>query len=156
MNKDGVERNWRTYFVDMKYRPERPPRFPPDAGRELIVKFLTGGDDLRGGRDNVGVRLVLRSGRALDYPNVNGGRRWLDNTENSASLPLPAGVTVADIRAVRLFTNFRGGTGGDNWNLPRLTIDARDGAGRRALFDRDGMPLVRFTGDHPAHEFPIE
>ena len=99
VNKDGVERNWRTYFVDMKYRPERPPRFPPDAGRELIVKFLTGGDDLRGGRDNVGVRLVLRSGRALDYPNVNGGRRWLDNTENSASLPLPAGVTVADIRA---------------------------------------------------------
>ena len=43
---------WRTYFVDTKYTPQSPPTIS-SSPNEIILTFVTGNDDLRGGNDNV-------------------------------------------------------------------------------------------------------
>jgi hypothetical protein len=123
------------------------------SNSELILTFVTGGDDLRGGRDNVHVLLLLRSGTPLRFDNVNGGKRWPDRSSRTASLPLPDTVRFEDIEGVRLETTFAGGVGGDNWNLDGLTVTARVGSVTRKLFDQQGSPLFRFTGNQRVREF---
>ncbi len=51
---------WRAYFVNQKYRPSVPPAIAHTSS-ELLVEFVTGNDDLRGGNDNVNIVLLLRS-----------------------------------------------------------------------------------------------
>jgi hypothetical protein len=59
--REGGSETWRTYFVDEAYKTQFPPEvrsedFPTDGlVYELILDFFTGGDDLRGGNDNVDV-----------------------------------------------------------------------------------------------------
>jgi hypothetical protein len=47
----------------------------PDKAGQLILRFVTGDDDLRGGNDNLDVFLVLRDGKMLRFDNVNQSRR---------------------------------------------------------------------------------
>lgn len=142
---------WRSYFVDSHYQPKRPPAIPaPLAGaggmiRELVVHCTTGGDDLRGGNDNVHLTLKLRGGAPIQMTNINLRRRWLSNYTESARVILPRPVRQADIVAVDLTTTFGGGIGGDNWNLDRVVVEAYVDTGRAVIVRRDA--LVRFTGD---------
>jgi hypothetical protein len=125
------------------------------ASNELLLQFLTGGDDLRGGNDNVNVQLLLQPGTALRFDNVNGRKRWADHSSQTVILPLPDTIRFDDMKGVRLETTFGGGMGGDNWNLDRLTVSARIGGTTRQLFDQRGDPLFRFTGDQRVREFPF-
>ena len=125
------------------------------ASNELILQFMTGGDDLRGGNDNVHVSLLLQSGTPLRFDNVNGRKRWPDHSSHTVNLPLPDTVRFEDIKGVRLETTFSGGLGGDNWNLERLTVSARIGGVTQQLFDQSGAPLFRFTGERRVREFPF-
>lgn len=92
------------------------------AARELVALFVTGSDDLRGGNDNVHLVLLLRNGRTHRYENVNGRRKWENGASVTVRLPLPEGVTYAQISGVRVETTFSGGMGGDNWNLQWLNV----------------------------------
>lgn len=139
------DQRWRTYFLNEAYSVRRPP-VVTQAPRELVVRMLTGGDDLRGGNDNVHVHVLLRNGRSLRFDNVNNLRRWINNSEHTVSLPLPDGVVPADVRGIRLETTFGGGIGGDNWNLDHVVVDSRDESGGRRMFFKQGAPLHRFTG----------
>ena len=114
---------------------------------------MTGGDDLRGGNDNVRVSLLLQSGTPLRFDNVNGRNRWPDHSSHTVKLPLPDTVRFEDIKGVRLETTFTGGGGSDNWNLDRLTVTARIGGVTRQLYDQSGAPLFRFTGDQRMRAF---
>lgn len=143
---------WRTYFTDMKYKRSAPPVIS-DQPDELIVTFKTGGDDLRGGNDNVHFVLLKKNGEQVRYDNINSLKRWVDWSIQSCSRPLPKGLQVSDIAGFQLETTFSGGWGGDNWNLDKITVETRTKSGRRVLFEKQGSPLARFTGNHKIQKF---
>jgi hypothetical protein len=148
----GRRHRWRTYFVNEHYSRRQPPRIV-QAPRELLLQLATGGDDLRGGNDNLHVHVLLRDGRTLRFDNVNQRRRWVNNSRHTVALPLPEGVAPGLVRGVRLETTFGGGMGGDNWNLDAIIVSGRDDAGDQELFRADAAPLFRFTGDARTREF---
>jgi hypothetical protein len=120
---------------------------------ELTVEFRTGGDDLRGGNDNVDIWLLLRTGTHLRFENVNDLRQWPNNSRRLVVRDLPSTITFADILGVRLEVTASGGGGGDNWNLDGLSVRAQLNGETRRLFSRSGTPLFRFTGDQRARDF---
>lgn len=150
--KETPGRCWRSYFVDLKYARSMPPTITA-APNELIVQFGTGGDDLRGGNDNVHLSLLLRTGTPLRFTNVNGRKRWINNSSQTVSLPLPATVRAEDIAGVLLETTFGGGVGSDNWNLDSLMVKSRIGTTVHTILTQSGRPLVRFTGNQRTKEF---
>ncbi|WP_198140879.1 hypothetical protein [Nitrosospira sp. NpAV] len=152
---ERMDKKWLAYFVDKKYVPKIPPVIDA-AHAELVVKFKTGGDDLRGGNDNVHVAVLFRDGTTIDFPNVNKGRRWIDHSRQDVGLDLPASTQFNDVIGIRLDTTFGGGAFGDNWNLERLTVEMRVGNVSRVRFHQAGTPdspLQRFTGDFKRREF---
>ena len=124
----------------------------PAQQNALIVEFGTGGDDLRGGNDNVNLIVLLRGRSPIPFNNVNRGKRWGNNSIHTVSLPLPSNLKFGDIIGVRLETTFRGGYNGDNWNLNRLVVTVRIGD-RDQQYQADGNPLFRFTGDNRVYDF---
>jgi hypothetical protein len=141
---------WMTYFVDRKYRPTQPPLIasPPPSSEgmvnEILLELRTGGDDLRGGNDNVHATINFRDGSSETAPNINGLARWINNYTQTVPIALRRAVPVADLKSVVLTTTFGGGPFGDNWNLDALRVIA---AGRE-LYNRRGAPLCRFTGEN--------
>jgi hypothetical protein len=147
---------WRTYFVDLKYRAQRPSvPATPAPQNEVWAMFKTGGDDLRGGNDNVHLILLTRDGRQIRFENVNDRQRWMNESWNEVARPLPDNLRPGDIVGVRLETTFGGGLGGDNWNLDHLRVSLRFGrdADWRTVVDVEGKPLFRLTGDQRVREF---
>lgn len=143
---------WRAYFTDLKYGRSTPPTITT-VPSEVVATFRTGGDDLRGGNDNVHLVLLLRSGATLRFDNVNNGNRWADNSIQPISRPLAANIQAADIVGVRIETTFSGGFNGENWNLDELTIVARINGTSTTILYKRGAPLMRFTGDARTKEF---
>lgn len=154
----------RTYFVDKKYSPKTPPDIstlaanePDGSIRNIYVTFRTGGDDLRGGNDNVHVTVNYRDGSSQTFNNVNGGARWVDNYDESVHLLLNRAVRKSDILSFTLTTTFGGGIAGDNWNLDWFHVgNGGDieivcaNCQKEAVF-----PLVRFTGDRRTFTIPV-
>jgi hypothetical protein len=144
-----------------KAGPSTLPVVPDKAG-QLILTFATGGDDLRGGNDNLDVFLVLRDGKMLRFDNVNQSRRWGNNSLQVVTLPLPPSLTFDDLVALRLETHATGGIAGDNWNLDHLIVQLRFGRDSdwQTVFDKKGdkkgEPLFRFTGNQRVREFRWE
>jgi hypothetical protein len=113
---------------------------PANAVRELEFIFKTGNDDLRGGDDDVGVTINFADGSTQTAPNLNQGQRWADESTHGVSVLLNRMVPVNQIKSVTVFTTFKGGTNGDNWNMDSVDIRA------------DGHPVTtygfhRFSAD---------
>ena len=151
--EEDTDMKWRTYFVDKKYRPKSPPAYTPTSypkdGKvhELIVKFHTGGDDLRGGNDNLNVAINFFNGTQQVVNNVNQGYRWIDDFYQFISIPLNHPVRASEIQNIVLTTTFRGGVSGDNWNMDGLVIRAKGGGSLdQRIYEKHGSPLFRFTG----------
>ena len=146
---------WRTYFVDNKYSPNQPPviqSLPYNEAdghiRHLYATFATGGDDLRGGNDNVSLTINYKDGTNQTFNNVNLGARWIDNYEETVPLILNRTISKSDIASFTISTNFGGGIGGDNWNLDKFFVS---NGGNIIIVcanceESDRMPMVRFTG----------
>jgi hypothetical protein len=147
---DNTSCQWHTYFVNKKYNMVTPPpvntkgiMMPP--GNEFLLEITTGGDDLRGGNDNVSVIIKLKGGKPEQkFANINKGARWINNYTETIPLTLATGIKKEDIESITLLTSFGGGIGGDNWNLDRILVKM-DGA---VIAQQSGKPLVRFTGDN--------
>lgn len=117
---------------------------PVQNATQVRLRIRTGGDDLRGGNDNVfaSVRVARRWRREVQLN--RGGERWADNTSHDVMIPI--GTTpVSDIEAIRLRTTFGGGTGGDNWNMDSIQVDWRGMGGVGGALGTHGFK--RFTGD---------
>lgn len=143
---------WRAYFTDMKYSRSTPPNVPNNPS-EIVATFRTGGDDLRGGNDNVHLVLLLRSGATVRFDNVNNGKRWADGSTQTISRPLASNIRAEDIAGVRIETTFSGGWNGDNWNMDGLKIVAKANGVSSTILSQSGAPLMRFTGDARSREF---
>ena len=144
---DGKPFCWRSYFVQQNYRMTNPPNIPARQN-ELIMHVTTGGDDLRGGGDNLNVKIMRRSGPPITATNVNLSKRWIDYSENIIGVTLPPGLNRGDITSVELGTAFRGGFDGDNWNVNKLVIKQIANGAEVANCTREGAPLVRLTGSY--------
>jgi len=133
-------------------KPLRKKRSKPSIrGERLAFQITTGGDDLRGGKDNLNLTITFKNGKRQTLKNANRGRRWKDNSTNTVSLRL--NQPVKNVKAVEFRTTFRGGMGGDNWNMKRLQVLNLDS--RKSLYKRSGKPLKRFTGDKKSFRFKL-
>lgn len=162
--QEGGDKKYRTYFVDKKYSVSKPPRianghFPNDGlVHELVLAFATGGDDLRGGNDNVNVLINLMDGRQENHRNINLGARWINDYTNNAEVVLDRPVAFDQITNLVVSTTFTGGIAGDNWNMNSLDVHTW-GAG---FFNKvKSVSGMRFTGENkvltvPLHEVVAE
>jgi len=152
---------WLTYFVDNKYRASTPPNVAEAAVvndgkiRQLRFEIMTGGDDLRGGNDNLNI-LVNYAGKPSQlFKNVNNSRRWIDNYRQTFELTLNQAVSKNDFTSIVLKTNFSGGFGSENWKMDRLVISAIVNDNSQVLFNKSGKPLYRFTGQNKSYSANI-
>ncbi len=116
---------------------------------ELLLKIGTGGDDLRGGNDNVNVTVNYQDGTSLVVNNINKGNNWGNNTTKFVTIPLRRYVPVNQLKNIVLKTTFGGGIGGDNWNMEYLVVTAKGGGINQVIYQQmDHHPLVRFDGNN--------
>lgn len=118
----------------------------PAAGQvsQLNFEIRTGGDDLRGGNDNLNIQVHFADGRTQLETNVNRAAKWDNNSTHSITISLNRPVAPDQIRSVTLITTSTGGSGGDNWNMDSLRITAV-GSGINRVIGTSGSN--RFTGD---------
>ncbi len=148
----GKQRCWRSYFVQQNYGRATPPPIP-DNPVELELEFRTGGDDLRGGNDNLMIIVDLSDGRIIKTANVNRSKRWMSGSQNFIAVSLPNDVRAGGIREVTLATSFGGGVDGDNWNLDGFIAYLKVGGAKVQACNGGGAPLVRFTASTREYKF---
>jgi hypothetical protein len=95
----------------------------PDQVRMLQFLFKTGNDDLRGGNDNLSIT-IFADGLTQGKANVNQGQRWADGSTHEVTFVLERPVTIQQIHQIYLETTFKGGSGGDNWNMDSVQVIA--------------------------------
>ena len=140
---------WQTYFVNKNYHAVTPPattaisKKVPGMVSEILLEITTGGDDLRGGNDNVSVIVRIKGKPEQKFPNINRSARWIGNYTETVSLKLTTPVKKEDIQNIFFATTFGGGIGGDNWNMDRVKVMVNGG---EVIAEKSGTPLNRFTG----------
>ncbi|RZL48738.1 MAG: hypothetical protein EOP00_08470 [Pedobacter sp.] len=137
-----------------------PDIYPRAAATNPLVKIetLTGGDDLRGGNDNLNVliRLKIRPVRNIAINNINGGQKWGNFTEKSFTKTITAApFTFDDIEDIVLRHTGGGGMGADNWYLDKLKISLTIEGETRVLVDQVDAPIHYFKGDSRSKTFQI-
>jgi hypothetical protein len=111
---------------------------------KLQLTIVTGGDDLRGGNDNLNALLHFRDGEQQFVPNINGGNHWDNGTTHVVTLNLDRAIAPEDIVRLDLEATFSGGVGGDNWDMMSLNGEAIGDGLRKLIFM---AWFKRFTGD---------
>lgn len=151
---DNRGEKWRAYFVDQHYQPQAPPAIPnsnyPKDGLvyELVLKCVTGSDDMRGGNDNLDLVVHLMDGTQQVHPNINLGKHWLSSDdppydEEYAEVVLSPPLCRYQIQYLELKTTFSGGAGGDNWDMKSLTVYVLGGGFYQQVAETSSK---RFTG----------
>ncbi|HEX9223897.1 MAG TPA: hypothetical protein VF860_11235 [Candidatus Acidoferrales bacterium] len=126
---DGDTNTWRTYFVDKNYHAQAPPNigtpnYPNDGlAHELLLRFATGSDDMRGGNDNLDLTINIFDGSQQHFPAVNLRARWVSNYTQFARIVLNPPVPQAQIKDLTLSDTFGGGISGDNWDMSKLDVN---------------------------------
>jgi hypothetical protein len=138
---------------------------PPPAEATVVVnpvikiETLTGGDDLRGGNDNLNVliRLKIRPVRNITLSNINNRQSWGNFTEHTVNRSISAPpFTFDDIEDIVLrHTGGAFGQGIDNWYLDKLKITLTIAGETRVLIDQVSAPIHYFKGDSRSKTFQI-
>jgi hypothetical protein len=131
----------KTYSAPLTYNPSGDGK-----ARELIIEIVTGGDDLRGGNDNVNLTVLYKDGSKQVFNNLNRGTGLGGGSYAVYTVFLSKAVPVTEIKEMVMNTTFGGGLSGDNWNLQELRICARGGGFVKEIYKERGTPLKRFTG----------
>jgi hypothetical protein len=118
----------------------------------LLYTFRTGGDNLRGGNDNVNATIVFSNGQTQRVENLNNSAEWHDQTTTSVAIDLNRAAAPSEIVRIDLDTTFGGGIGGDNWNMDCVAVRAV-GNGLDQFIARSGFK--RFTGDDRSLSVPV-
>jgi len=141
----------------------------PCAVTQIRLRIVTGGDDLRGGKDNLNIQILFAGGRAPQVAlNVNKSQNWPNNSTNTVDIPLNQPVPPNQILGFRLIHIADGGfnfnslpsvltpaapweipqafLSPDNWDMSLLQVAAiGNGVGARIA----GHGFNRFTGSNP-------
>jgi|GEM_PF-3922710 len=134
---------------------------------QLRLKFGTGGDDLRGGQDNLNIIVYFTTGGYQVARNVNQSNNWPNNSVNVVYIPLSHPVPPGEIRALRLvhvsdgsfnlsvgslltpaapFLIAKAFQSPDNWNMNYVRVAA---IGNGVVAQIAGHRFHRFTGSNP-------
>ncbi len=143
-NRDAIG-SWETF---------RMVRVHPHDGlvHELDLTVRLGADDLRGGTDNLDLRLDLVDGSRRHAPNLNAGRRWEGGHGPRAYVQLDPPLARDSIQAITLTATVGGGLAGDNIDIERVLIEARvDGQLEQVAL---GGP-ARLTAAAPSLTIPV-
>lgn len=125
---------------------------PATAGtgpvQAVRIRVKTGGDDLR---DRAWFSVLDASGTAVipEFPS-SGVSGWGNGSTHEViqGFSPTSYAELADLKELRIRTNFGGGIGGDNWNIDEVTFEfQRPGSSTwEVLRQFSGAPLVRLTG----------
>lgn len=121
---------------------------PDNKVHELLLEIGTGGDDLRGGNDNVNVTINYGDGSPQTVNNINKSNNWGNNSVKYVTIPLTRYVPLNQLNNLVLKTTFGVGMGGDNWNLQYLRVTAKGGGIDQQIYFNQNNPLVRFDGNN--------
>ncbi|MBS1919413.1 MAG: hypothetical protein JST17_04080 [Bacteroidetes bacterium] len=121
---------------------------PDNKVHELLLEVGTGGDDLRGGNDNVNVTVNFKNGTSQTVNNINKSNNWGNNSVKYVTISLARFVPLDQLKNIVLKTTFGGGIGGDNWNMQYLRVTAKGGGINQEIYFDQRNPLVRFDGNN--------
>ncbi|MFC3192710.1 hypothetical protein ACFODZ_00520 [Marinicella sediminis] len=158
---DDREKRWQSYFVDKKYRRHSPPtieenRVHTDGKiRTLRVHITTGGDDLRGGNDNVDIEVGVFGQSPQRFNNVNNSRRWIDHYTQTVELNLRQAVERSEISHIKLMTAFGGGMSGDNWKVNKVQVQAIEYGRAVDMKAVEGQPWYEFKGGRHSKQIDL-
>ncbi len=124
----------------------------PGEANVLELTFRTGGDNLRGGNDNITLTIRLRDGHTQRVANINGGAKWDQGSTHAVRIPLDRAVLPRDFAGIDMALSFGGGIGGDNWNMDELTVRA---IGPNVDEQIATHGFKRFRGDDKVLSIPI-
>jgi hypothetical protein len=125
----------------------------------ILAIFGIGGDDLRGGNDNVDIRILFKSNRTpITITNANRGFKWDNFTEQSYRKVLTntQNLDFNDIKEIELRHTGGGGISADNWYLDKFKFSISNGIENRILVDRVASPIHFFTGESRVKRFPVQ
>jgi len=111
----------------------------------ISFTFKTADDDLRGGNDNLNIRVLFADGTSQSEPNVNHNQNWPNGSTKDAEVLLNRLVDMSQIRGFTLEDTFTGGSGGDNWNMASMQADASLADGTKHTIGKFGFH--RFSSD---------
>jgi pimeloyl-ACP methyl ester carboxylesterase len=118
----------------------------------LTLTFATGGDNLRGGNDNLALTVRYSDGHAQLIENINGGARWINGSTHTIMALLERAVRPEDIVGLVIEAGFGGGSGGDNWNMQSMQVT---GIGNGVELELVSYGFKRFRGDDNTLSIPI-
>jgi hypothetical protein len=124
---------------------------------KLLVEITTGGDDLRGGGDNVSLKIFLKNNLTpIVWRNINASRKLDNNSVKLAEKTFSQILNVDEIEKIEMWHDGGGGMGADNWDVDKVSIIAKIDSQQKILVDKVGNPLHRFTGDTRKKIFVVE
>ena len=112
---------------------------------KIYFTFKTSDDDLRGGNDNLNITVLFADGTTQSEPNVNHSQNWPNGSTKGAEIELNHPVDISQIRGFTLEDTFKGGSGGDNWNMASMQGDASLADGSSHTIAKFGFH--RFSAD---------
>jgi hypothetical protein len=135
----------------------------------IELRIGTGGDDLRGGQNNLNVEIEFSNQPTQSVPNANRSQNWPNNSVHSVVVPLGHPLPVGEIKAIRLYhiadASFNasgalaspaGPAAGiqtqDNWDMAYLKATA---VGHHGNWRLGGHGAYRFTGSGPSLIIPV-
>jgi hypothetical protein len=157
-------------------QPKPQPQPLSCSYKALQFTFQTGGDDLRGGNDNLDIEIHYPDGSMQVASNVNKGASWNNNTTHSVDVVLKQTVDLHGIKSIRLIHGAQGsfnpriginaggvpdpilGTaqGGikteDNWNMTSAEAVAVMPGGNTSIATAGPF---RFTGSQPSLDMKV-
>jgi hypothetical protein len=123
----------------------------PDAFiRQINLTLQTGGDDLRGGNDNLDAFVLFTDGTEQRAAEINNFLPLRNHTELTYPIVLEVPRPYVEIRGIRLVKS----RGGDNWNLDGFHVDYVDmTTAKFGRFTDRRTPVKRFTESNSTEEF---
>ena len=120
----------------------------------LQAAFKTGGDDLRGGGDNVDMRIKVRNNTTnIFLPNLNNDRQWHNFRPSRVERTLPPTFDIYDIESIELRHTGNDGFAADNWYLDELKITITVNNVAYVILDKVAAPIHYFKGDSRTKTF---
>ena len=145
-------------FAPNRYGGPTLPRGTPGLATITAI-FGTGGDDLRGGNDNVNITIRFKSKpQVVTISNINDKANWGNWSENTVTKTIPnsAELDINDIKDIELRHTGGGGIGADNWHIDKFKLTIARGREVKVLIDKVGAPLHMFTGDTRRKTFQVQ
>ena len=123
----------------------------------LLITFVTGGDDLRGGGDDLTLFVDAKSRGLRSVSNVNQGASWGNNSSHTVGVNLRrlygTDIPASDVTAIVLSPTLiprNPFEDTDNWNLQSVTVQHRVfGAAPTTLNQASQLTPYRFTINNP-------